>query len=309
MKRLYYGYMFGEAQVVSMAEGRQTSRDAAASATEDRLLACAGVLNRATAELVEIVAGALADGSWEGDGCTSPAHWLRLKAGLSSARARQVVASARRRPALPETMDLFDQGQLTLEQVSVVVAHVPAAYEASVAEMAPYATVDQLRRATEDYAFDPAASVGPADSVGGDANDSATNEPVPPVPSEPEEPATLSMSYLDRGRFQLRYEGPASEGALIESAIRETKDALWRHLDAAADAGKGAVPVPDAAATFAATGAGLTSGHSPAAAPQDDDVSRFAHIPAGHRWRRHHGAGVRRAGLAQPGADRLRLTP
>ena len=88
------------------------------------------------------------------------------------------------------------------------------------------------------------------------------------------------MSYLDRGRFQLRYEGPASEGALIESAIRETKDALWRHLDAAADAGKGAVPVPDAAATFAATGAGLTPGHSPAAAPQDDDVSRFAHIPA-----------------------------
>lgn len=49
MKRLYYGYMFGEAQVVSMAEGDQTSRDAAASATEDRLLACAGVLNRATA--------------------------------------------------------------------------------------------------------------------------------------------------------------------------------------------------------------------------------------------------------------------
>lgn len=116
---------------------------------------------------MEIVAGALADGSWEGDGYTSPAHWLRLKAGLSSARARQVVASARRRPALPETMDLFDQGQLTLEQVSVVVAHVPAAYGASVAEMAPYATVDQLRRATKDYAFDPTASVGPADSVVG----------------------------------------------------------------------------------------------------------------------------------------------
>jgi len=281
--------MSGNSAVIVAIAGHQTPRDAAARTTDDRLLACMGVLNRASAELVSIVGDALADGSWEGEGYTSPEHWLRLKAGISAARARRVVEAARRQADLPTTMGLFEQGQLTLDQVSVVVANVPAAYEASVADMAPFATVDQLRRATKNYAFDPAATDDAAlidAGVPGASPDSPTPDAPtspPSAPADPEEPASLTMHYTDRGRFHLRYEGPAHEGALIENALRETKDALWRHLnttDAGTTTTDQAMDAPVAnAGAFSAGGAGLELLQTSTA--QDSGVSRFAHVAAG----------------------------
>lgn len=273
--------MSSSAQVIPLV-GPGGARDAAARVTEERLVSCAGVINRATAELVAIVADALADGSWEGAGYTSAAHWLRLKAGLSAAHARQVVDAARRRAELPQTMGLLERGEVTLDQASVVVRHVPAAYEASVAEMAPYATVDQLRRATRTYAFDPTADQAEAaEPAEVDASDTAAAD-TPEVPAcggsgwEQDEPSSLSMQYTELGRFLLRYEGPASEGALIETAVRETKDALWRHLNPPRD---------------------NTSSSSTSSCADDDDTDagdaddagagagagagRFAHVPAG----------------------------
>jgi len=41
-------------------------------------------------------------------------------------------------------------------------------------------------------------------------------------------PAQLSMSYDDQGRFTLRFSAPADLGALVEAALKEAKDALFR---------------------------------------------------------------------------------
>ena len=212
----------GNAAPVSVAEA------------EERLALLTGVMNRASAQLVGTVAAAMAAGSdWLGWGYSSPEHWLRVRAGLSSARARSVVAAARRHDDLPVTMRMFEEGRLTLEQVSVIVAHVPAAYEASVADLAPYATVDQLRRATKDYPFPAEDGVGDAGTAG--AEDVSGD------------PASLSMRYLPRGRFELRFEGPAHEGAIIENAVTEIKDALWRHLNAHAGEGRNDLGASEAA--------------------------------------------------------------
>ncbi|HYV77827.1 MAG TPA: DUF222 domain-containing protein, partial [Streptosporangiaceae bacterium] len=41
-------------------------------------------------------------------------------------------------------------------------------------------------------------------------------------------PAQLSMSYDDQGRFTLRFSAPGDLGALVEAALKEAKDALFR---------------------------------------------------------------------------------
>src|SRR6185436_5192827 len=41
-------------------------------------------------------------------------------------------------------------------------------------------------------------------------------------------PGQLSMSYDDQGRFTLRFSAPADLGALVEAALKEAKDALFR---------------------------------------------------------------------------------
>jgi hypothetical protein len=122
---------------------------------EQELAALCGVLNASYARLVAIVAQALNDESWAIAGVRSPEHWLTMCAGLSPVRARQIVAVARRHGELPSVMGQFADGQLSLDQVTVVARYAPAHVEASVAELAIHASVPQLRRALSRYSFDP----------------------------------------------------------------------------------------------------------------------------------------------------------
>ena len=125
-----------------------------------------GVLNRAHAELVDIAAEALATQAWAGDGISSPTHWLVLRAGLSRSRAAQVLEIARRRDELPVTLGALATGELSLEQVGPIARRVPAAYEASVCELARFATVPQIVRATSTEFRTPVAeSAQPAPAV------------------------------------------------------------------------------------------------------------------------------------------------
>lgn len=212
---------------------------------EARIAQVSGQINRATADLVALVADALAREAWGGWGFTSANHWLRLRAGLSSSRAAAVLAAAQRHDAMPVTMGMFAQGRLTLDQVGVIVDRVPDAYEASVADMAQYATVPQLRRATKDYVFDPLPTAD-ADAGATAATATADNGPTPEPESsgwsEPadacgavdpfdpsRQPASLSMRYTRHGRFELYLDAPAHQGALVEGAVHEIQDALWHH--------------------------------------------------------------------------------
>jgi Domain of unknown function (DUF222)/HNH endonuclease len=222
---------------------------------EAELASLCGVLNASYARLVAIVADALDDESWAIAGVRSPEHWLTMRAGLSPFRARQVVAVARRRGELPSVMGQFADGQLSLDQVMVVARYAPAHVEESVADFAVHASVPQLRRALSHYSFDPPAADGQQQSVTGDGeagyveagdpagsgttsgNEGAVPSAVnnPPtwngyalVEDRSTAPAELSMCYDQGGRFTMRFSAPADLGALVEAALKEAKDALFR---------------------------------------------------------------------------------
>lgn len=127
---------------------------------EQELALLCGVLNSSYARLVAIVAQALSDESWAIAGVRSPEHWLTMRAGLSPFRAKAIVRVARRHGELPTVMGEFADGQLSFDQVAVVARYAPAHVEASVAEMAVFASVPQLRRSLSHYSFDPPAEPG-----------------------------------------------------------------------------------------------------------------------------------------------------
>lgn len=211
--------------------------DGLETALDIELAQVCGGLNQLHARLVTLVAGALTSERWAGDCVRSPEHWLVLRAGLSPSRAREVVSLARREGELPTVMDTFTRGQLSLDQVSTVARHAPAATEASVTELAVNATVPQLRRTLSRYAFADAApatdhSVDGAAAREGDGDGTGDAEtPGPAVAPTPErrveEPAHLAMGYDADGRFTLRLSAPPDLGALVEAALTEAHDALF----------------------------------------------------------------------------------
>jgi len=228
---------------------------------EQELASLCGVLNSSYARLVGIVAAALADESWAIAGVRSPEHWLTMRAGLSPSRAKAIVTVARRHGELPTVMAAFAAGQLSFDQVAVVARYAPAHVEASVAELAVFASVPQLRRALSQYSFDPPAEPGytqrcttfdsqvadgqDCDAQGGDSQGGTeagdgvfgggSGESDPPSwngyaleEDRSGDPAELSMSQDQYGRFTMRFSAPADLGALVEAALKEAKDALYK---------------------------------------------------------------------------------
>jgi hypothetical protein len=213
----------------------------------------AGRLNRAHADLVALT-GRLVEGQlWAGGGIRSPEHWLILTAGLSPAHARDVVRLARRRQEIAPALALLDQGQLSIHQAAEIARHAPASHADSVTEFARHATVPQLHRVLARYPFptEPDHEEPDSDQVGPDhpepdPHDGALDAPANGAPAAgdgqdrqqprfvgPPElvvkeraPASLAMGF-DAGRFRLVYDAPADLGALVETAVREAKDALF----------------------------------------------------------------------------------
>jgi hypothetical protein len=179
-------------------------------------------LNRDHAQLVDLTRRGLDEERWAGGGIRSPEQWLVLHAGLSPARAADVVRLARRSTQLPTTVAAMTSGQVSMDQAAVVARYAPSSHEASIGELAPMTTVPQLRRALSRYQFGSEASEdgGSPDPVGRDERD------VPGTEAFAAKAPELSMSYGD-GRFVLRYSAPADIGALVEQAVREAKDALF----------------------------------------------------------------------------------
>jgi hypothetical protein len=68
-----------------------------------------------------------------------------VHAGLSPARAADVVRLASRAPALPTTMTALTEGQMSMDQAAVVARYAPASYEQSIGQFAPLTGSSQLR--------------------------------------------------------------------------------------------------------------------------------------------------------------------
>lgn len=174
----------------------------------------AGRLAQAHAALVELASQLIDESAWAGDGIKSPEHWLQIFAGLSPSHAREVTRVARRTADLPEAVALMEDGRLSLDQAAVVARYVPAEFSESVAFLAEQTTVTQLSRVLSRYEF-----TGRSDVLGATIDSPSGLDPWT-------EAAKLSMTSA-HGRFTLRYTTNAVDGALVEQAIREAKDALF----------------------------------------------------------------------------------
>ena len=183
---------------------------------EDRLAVVCGHVNALNAELVRLVAEAMALECWHGPGLHWSAQWIAWKTGMSAGRATQVMKLVARRDELPVTFAAFEAGELSVDQVSPIVEHVPAYADADVCAFARAATVAQLRTVVRSYAFEPdPTKVDP------------TVESKRPVES-------LSWSQGGDGRWRLRGELDPDHGLIVDAALREARDALFERDGAAA---------------------------------------------------------------------------
>jgi len=202
--------------VAEGAEVGRPGREAEAALLEAEMAQVCGVINAATGRLVDLVARVLDTGAWEGWGIHSPEHWVGWKCGVGAGRARALVAMARRRAELPTTMAALQSGELSEDQVGVVCRHVPAAYDAEVADFAKLATVGQLRRTLSTYRF-----VEPAKAA------DEEQEQADPEEARPEEARTVDFGFTDSGSWRLSALLPPDEGALVERALSERRQALF----------------------------------------------------------------------------------
>ncbi len=149
--------------------------EAAVNALEARMADLCGSVNVLHAQLVDTIVEALDDGLWEQWGIRSPEHWLAWQTGLSPARAKQLIATARRKPELPMTFAAFADGELSVDQVVTVAKYTPAHNDAEACQLARSATVNQLRHALSKYVHvvEPmAVSSVEAELLGGDPRNS-----------------------------------------------------------------------------------------------------------------------------------------
>lgn len=184
--------------------------EVAALALQTRIADLCGHLNVLHAQLVDTVVEALDGDLWQQWGIRSPDHWLAWQTGLSPARARQLVDTARRARELPATFAAFADGELSVDQVVTVARHTPTHNDAEVCELAKFATVSQLRTSLSRYVHhvDPPPQV-PARELSGDQRDHVVS------------------GFDDDGRYIMHVNAPAHQGAIIDQALREARDALF----------------------------------------------------------------------------------
>ena len=174
---------------------------------EYRLAEVAGHLNVQHARLVEVVADAQRDGSWQGHRIHTPAQWLTIHVGVSSAQARKVMTIAARVGEFPQLMSVFRRGGLSLDQVHEVAARAPGWADRQMTEFAQIATVSQLRRMIRDEHFD--------------------HDPDDPPPAPPSPSPGVSVSWDEHSRVQIHGSLDTDEGLLVEAAGNEIRDALF----------------------------------------------------------------------------------
>jgi len=194
-----------------MAEAALSDQEV--GALEAEMAQVCGVLNAATGRLVALIAKALATGARQQAGICSPGHWVAWRCGLAPARARSLVSMANRLGELPATRAALEAGSLSEDQAAVVCRHAPASTDAEMAAFAQRATVSQLTRSLSRYVF-----------AGGDNGQAAEDTGSAP----PEEVRTVSFSHDDDGSWRLSARLPADQGAAVEAALVEARDALFR---------------------------------------------------------------------------------
>lgn len=186
-------------------------------AVEAQVASVMGVLNRATAELVSVLAEVDATDAWEQyAGIRSLEHWVRWQCGVSAGRASALVAMVRRRHELPSCGALFDAGLLTEDAMATIARRVPGSHDQQVADLAPALLHAQLARLA-----------GTLPPLPQDPDDTAPHDD--DADADGEELVRRDVSFATRGgRWRATLDLPADEGALVEKAWEAIRDQLFR---------------------------------------------------------------------------------
>ncbi len=211
----------------------------------DELDEIAGHLNAQHGRLIELTTWLLAHrDEWAGDGVWRPEQYLAWRCGVAIPTAKKIVALAERADELPDTVAAVRAGELSLDQATPIAKHAPAWADTKVASLARMLTVAQIQRIASRYPFD---DEPPADThAETDAATSATDTAPQPAddpddtnananadanarPPEPEDRCWYGHS--DDGRWRLFVHTTADAGSIIEAALSEARDRLFRDGD------------------------------------------------------------------------------
>ena len=208
----------------------------------------AGFLNAQHARLAAVTAELLEQPEkWGSEGIFTIERYLCWKTGISMSHAQQLADIARRSLELPECVEAFGRGELSLDQATVIARKAPGWADSEVTELAKMLTVDQLRRSVGKYPFpvipsdddaiptpDPVDDasrrrrcdrlIGPAVPEG-----HVVPDPVRPGGCCDGEPVDrCSFGFDDAGRFHLHLDTDGLTGLVIEKALEEARDALFQ---------------------------------------------------------------------------------
>jgi hypothetical protein len=173
---------------------------------DERLATVAAQLNIVNSRLVDLTVELLRSEGWRQGGKRTPAAFLVWKLGLSSQRAEQIVATARRRAEFPIIGGMFDRGEVSFEQANAAFK-APAWADADIAHFVSIATVPKIEKAIRSNRFE------------GDPDEPA------PAPAEPSD--RLSFGARANGRWTISGNLGIEDGRLIEAALTERKDARF----------------------------------------------------------------------------------
>jgi hypothetical protein len=250
---------------VGSCTGYSEASQAHGRVLQERGRRLAGVVNAAAAGLV--VAEALATDAWCGWGINTPAHWVGLRFGVSSARARRLVAAAVELRGLPECRAAFEAGEISEDHVAVIVRARPKlVHDGHVAYLARFATVGQFQTAMRSVPSRPRD------------DDKAKDE------SERAQLGVVSSRTGDDGRWRLRADGDPVGGGLVDKALSAARDDLFRsrHGDEPGDDARAKVSQWDALLHLAGIGLDTldpATGTSPGRRPSERYVVNV-HVPA-----------------------------
>jgi hypothetical protein len=210
----------------------------------------AGHLNAQHALLVDLTTELLAhEDWWRGPGIHTPELYLAWRTGVSPERAGQLVQISRRVDDLPVCLEKLRRGELAVDQMAAIAKRAPWWTDEEIADIGSHMTVHQLRRTLGKYNFpaipkpddsddnvdtpDPETETGNDPSGNDDAgsDDDAENEGKGGGNPDGCESAPSDRCWFNLGdddRFRLSLNADAETGAIIENALVEARDALFR---------------------------------------------------------------------------------
>ena len=222
---------------------------------EAELNEIAGHLNAQHARLAAVTRQLLEQPEeWASEGVFTIERYLCWQTGVSSGHAKQIADIARRGYQLPECIESFDRGELSLDQATVLARKVPDWADSEATDLAKMLTVDQLRRSVGRYQFpvvptpadDPVPGEGHSGATDADDSHELIGPPVPdghqaPVDEPSPEPSCgagccghaepvdrCSFGFDDDGRFRMNLECDQLTGMIIEKSMEEARDALFQ---------------------------------------------------------------------------------